>query len=70
MLFVNLVGRHMTVETTYKTFAVWILQKSDFSSSDVTGSKSDRCVSFLAWLHRSVSDGSVGLASIAGTQTN
>ena len=22
MLFVNLVGRHMTVETTYKTFAV------------------------------------------------
>ena len=23
MLFVNLVGRHMTVETTYKTFAVY-----------------------------------------------
>ena len=23
MLFVDLVGRHMTVETTYKTFAVY-----------------------------------------------
>ena len=26
MLFVNLVGRHMTVEKTYKTFAVYAMR--------------------------------------------